>query len=404
MDCFGTFVPRNDGIKGFKIPPLSKEQLCSVSSSLDKIFFPGHLMFQHCIENCKEFSHTGYKGDLAWFACHPEAFVEVSYDRVMTRGGEGAHVQRLPYVGTSAPDSAFTAQSPAVPVERCHTNQGGNLFARQASKLRQVGQQGDCEHWSYARSAFKKVVLFAPEGAFTDSIGEVSIDLGQLFFKPVDISFDGFADAAMRRTEAVLFGDEHLDDLSPSLEQGSQFLCISVRQRSNIGTHGFCESCEDDGIQGVRFCKPPCGFGEVPDLARIDNCQRQASSCHCAGNRCFEPARSFEHYKSGLESQQPIYERCYSGFVVWASPALSGGQHSHIQIRLGDVYTDKTFTLHHSSSFSVPALLMRALSPDNCSGSLRNGCDATRSLTASCDQGEDGLSHPVAYGYQYLLT
>ncbi len=54
---------------------------------------------------------------------------------------------------------------------------------------------GKCNrvHPSNAGNAFKQVVFFAPNGAFTDGIGQVAIDPGQLPFKPFHVDFKSYA-------------------------------------------------------------------------------------------------------------------------------------------------------------------------------------------------------------------
>ncbi len=320
------------------------------------------------------------KGDLAWFAC-PGGVRSDDRDA----GGRSCTA-----AGTSAPD--FTRRVPLSLA--CHTN--GNLFARQAFQARRSASKVTASTGSYARARFE-VVLFAPEGLLRIVSARFPSTSANCF-SPVDIRLMDF-DAALRRTEAVFFSATSISMIC-RLSGAGRFLCTASGRGRTSGRTASGESCEDDGIQGVRFCKPPVALAKSLTWRGLTT--REAGRAPLAGNRCFgNPPVASSTTRAGWS---PNSRFTSDAIPVRRLAQRSGGQHSHVQIRLGDVYTDKTFTLHHSSSFSVPALLMRALSPDNCSGSLRNGCDATRSLTASCDQGEDGLSHPVAYGYQYLLT
>ena len=67
-------------------------------------------MFEHGIENRKQFSHAGGQGELLRLAGREEPLVEGPNQRVVSCRGQGRHVERGPYLGPSAPNRALAPQ------------------------------------------------------------------------------------------------------------------------------------------------------------------------------------------------------------------------------------------------------------------------------------------------------
>ena len=52
-------------------------------------------------------------------------------------------------------------------------------------------------------------------------------------------------------------------------------LAVGVGERAWFGTNAFSEQGDDLGIERVGLGEPSCGTGEIPDLAWVDDGERQ---------------------------------------------------------------------------------------------------------------------------------
>ena len=68
---------------------------------------------------------------------------------------------------------------------------------------------------------------------------------------------------------------DHFHHLAAARDQLGQGLAIGVGDRAWFGTDAFSEQGDDLGIERVGLGEPSSGTGEIPDLARVDDGERQ---------------------------------------------------------------------------------------------------------------------------------
>jgi len=246
-------------------------------------------MFHHCVENCEQFSHACDQGGFFSFACGAQTHIEAPYGRVIACGYKRAHVQYTSDLGAAAPDSSLAAQFSAVTIKRRHPGNGGNLFPVQLAEFRQVRQQSNREHRPNARNAFKEIILFAPDRAFTNGIRQAGIDACQLPFKPFYVDLKRFTDALVRTDETVLFGGKHIYELTPSLKQRRKFLGVGIRQGADMLAQKL-------GVAADSLIRAQAGVRHV--------LQEISSAGHCAEAR----KRLAETAARLLEIPEPVLE------------------------------------------------------------------------------------------------
>ncbi len=123
-------------------------------------------------------------------------------------------------------------------------------------------------------------------GALLDLGGEFFGDVVKLALEPPDV----LAEAAVQRprgeAEAVLLGDQHLQQLPTPGEQGIEQL---------RGPHPLPEEREDRRVEPIGLGQLPRGPREVTDLARIGHDHRQSGRRARRHSRPLEAARGFGH-------------------------------------------------------------------------------------------------------------
>jgi len=166
---------------------------------------------------------------------------------------------------------------------------------------------------------------------------------------PVDTLSEAIA---AQQPPAVTFGHQHLDDLAPSTDQFGQFLCLGIAQGPRLWVDGLAEVGDDGGIKGVGLGKTACGSSEVPDLARIDDGERQAGRREGCRHRHFEAACGFHDDQGRRQGLQPIGQGGQALMVTTDGEGLAAGTDMDIEPVLGDVDAD-------TDLFHDPTLQMR---------------------------------------------
>ena len=88
---------------------------------------------------------------------------------------------------------------------------------------------------------------------------------------------------------------DHFHHLTAAGDQFGQGLAVGVGDRAWFGTDAFSEQGDDLGIERVGLGEPPGGTGEIPDLARIDDGERQTGAGQSRRDGDLEPAGGLEH-------------------------------------------------------------------------------------------------------------
>src|SRR5207248_10540081 len=113
-----------------------------------------------------------------------------------------------------------------------------------------------------------------------------------LLLKPLDGLADGGPDALGRRgsAEPILFGGDHVDDLTATDYEGFEFLSLGITQRTKRRANFVGEEGKDGGVDGVSLSELAGGLGKVADLARIDRHDGEGRACQRCDGSAFETA------------------------------------------------------------------------------------------------------------------
>jgi len=114
---------------------------------------PRRPVFQHGIEDGQQFPHARDERDFLGFAGGAEPLIETPNHGIEAGRHDRSHVECHPHLGTPTPHRASASQGPAIPIQRGHADEGGDLFVRQRTQFRQIGQQGRGQDRTDARHA-----------------------------------------------------------------------------------------------------------------------------------------------------------------------------------------------------------------------------------------------------------
>jgi hypothetical protein len=108
---------------------------------------------------------------------------------------------------------------------------------------------------------------------------------------------------------------DHFHHLPAARDQFGQGLPISVGDWARFGTDAFSEQGDDLGIKRIGLGEPACGTGEIPDLARVDNGNRQSGPGQGSSYDDFEPAGRLEHNQRWSQNSQ-IVDQLLEGLAM----------------------------------------------------------------------------------------
>ena len=103
---------------------------------LDALIVPLGTMFKHGVEDRKQLAHAGCESQFLRLTSGQQPLVEGTDDGVVPGCHQSSHVQRGTNPGSSTPYRAATPQAATIPIERRHTDQGGDLLAVQRAQFR----------------------------------------------------------------------------------------------------------------------------------------------------------------------------------------------------------------------------------------------------------------------------
>ena len=298
-------------------------------------------MFDHRIKNREQLAHASDQGDFEQFALGRQTLVEVPNHGITSGSDQGGHVQSTAHRGSAAPDGAPTFERAAVAVEGGHTDERGNLFAIQGSKLRQLGEQGAAGDRTDALSTAQQLVVLFPDRALLDGSVELLVGALEFLFQPADMGVDAFCDGLGGHRQPVVLGRNHLEDLSSSRGERSEFQSHYIGQGAQLWTNHLSEVRQDSGIDAVGLGQLSGGFSEVSDLAWVDHDHRQIGTHQSARDLAFIATGRFKHDQGGLDLSQPFDQGLDAGLVVGKRFFLTSGADRDIELCFGHIDADE---------------------------------------------------------------
>jgi hypothetical protein len=148
--------------------------------------------------------------------------------------------------------------------------------------------------------------------------------------------------ASMRRwssrlgeAPAIGLGPEHLDELTTAGHELAEALGVFGGQRPDDRADSFGKAGDDVSVKRIGLGERPRGAGEIADLPRVDDRDRQVGAGQ--GGR----HRGFEDDQRGTQRLQPGHELGQPGLIVGDDERLPGGAYVAVEVVLGNIETDE---------------------------------------------------------------
>jgi hypothetical protein len=114
----------------------------------------------------------------------------------------------------------------------------------------------------------------------------------------------------------VALGTDHLDDLAPPGDQLGQALRLDVGQRPSLRPKTFGEQRDHQSIEGVGLGEATERPGEIADLPRVDDRERQLGAAERCGDGNLEAARRLENYQGRCRLAETRDQPLQAGVVT----------------------------------------------------------------------------------------
>jgi hypothetical protein len=227
------------------------EQLSWLSRGQGIIFLPWCLMCEHGIQHGEPLAHACGQGDFRRFSGDPHVVIEGLEHGIVAHRTQRSHRQRRPDTRASAPHAASTAQGATISIEQGHADQGRNPLLGQSAQRRQWRHQGVRADRPHAWDAWPQVVFRAPHRTGADTTPDLRVKVAPFVLQPADVCLDAWVQASGGRTQPVFLGRQHLDELATAPQEGTQLLCLCLRQRPRDRADGLGNVCQRPGIECI---------------------------------------------------------------------------------------------------------------------------------------------------------
>ena len=187
------------------------------------------------------------------------------------------------------------------------------------------------------------MIADAPDRTGLNPAVEIAVSVADLLFEPGDVGEQILADGTAGQREPIALSGAHLDQLPASGDKRMEVGLEIIGERARGGWHARGEGGEDRRIAAVGFLEGAERAGEIPDLAGIDDGDRQARGGEGGGDADFIATGGLEDDHARLEWQDVRDQRGPAGFVVGGLPRLTGGRRrGDVQRGFRDIDTDAT--------------------------------------------------------------
>src|SRR5438132_3755129 len=241
----------------------------------------------------------------------------------------------------------------AISVMGSQTSQGCNLTPRQRSELGQFCDESSSNDFANARNALQQVVLVTPERTATNSLAEITLNLVDLVLEPFDMGRDAWLDLCGCSRQAILFGYDHVDELSSARNKSRELKSLGFWNRPGLWVEGLREVREDSGIDVVGLSQSADGLGEIPNLPWIDDGGWNLRQSQSDDERKLISASSLQNHQCRTNRTQALDQRDNPSIVVGNFRPLPGGPPIHVQPSLRHINANK---ISHDSPRSCTPL------------------------------------------------
>jgi hypothetical protein len=266
----------------------------------DEFGIPWGLVLEHGVENHEQLAHTGGENDLGLFTSPTRGGLRQSQSKrpdvfVAAFGAECGHVQRIPDGTAPTANGSNAHELSTIAIEGCHTDQGGNLLAIELSQLGKFSQESRRRRDSDARHGGHEVDLVLPVIVITNEFVDLILNGFDLFFQGFEDILDTLSSGLGGGLfETVRLGRTQVDQLTAAFDE---LLELSQRALPHIqaaGLDDLTEARQDARVEGIGLGEDTKTFGEIPNLAWIDERNGMAGLEHLGDGHAFESTGRFE--------------------------------------------------------------------------------------------------------------
>ena len=180
---------------------------------------------------------------------------------------------------------------PEVAIDRGDANQGSDLMAADSPEVGQFSEKSACGHVADARNGFQERLGFAPSWGMLDGVADVVVDGVELLLEIGDVAREPSGERLVDGLAApVGFHADHLDDLAPPTDEFGEVDPLRFPKRPCLWTHALGEKGDHLRVERVGLGQAAHRAGEVSDLARVNDTERQPNAGEGRRNSGFEAA------------------------------------------------------------------------------------------------------------------
>ena len=143
--------------------------------------------------------------------------------------------------------------------------------------------------------------------------------------------------------EAIVFGGEHREELTPPGEYGLQEPGFCVGKDAWGGLHGSRQASEDEGVDLVGFGELADGFGEIASLSRVDHDHGDPGGGDRSGGQTLKATGGLQDDQLRAHSFEVREELVNTLLVIGEYEGFSLGQEAHVEGSLGNVDANMDF-------------------------------------------------------------
>lgn len=271
----------------------------------DRLSIPWGIVFEHGVEDYEQLAHTGSENDLGLFAAAAGSALSQSLGKrsdvfVAAFGGEGGHVQSVPDGGASSPDGSGSDEKSAVVIEGSDADKRSNLLPVELSQFGEVSQEGGGGGGSDARHGGHEIDLVLPVVVITNEFADLILDTFDLFFEGFEDVLDALASGLGGCLfETVGLGRTQIDQLTTAFDELLELSQGPVWHFEAARLDDLTEASQDARVERVGLGEDSDAFGEIPDLAWINECHGMSGLEEFGDGHAFETTGGFEDDDTG---------------------------------------------------------------------------------------------------------
>ena len=280
-------------------------------------------------------------------------------DGVEAPGSHGGHVEDATDRLASATDGSFAFPGAAIAIERCESNEGGDLLTIEFSDFGDIGDDRGSGDRSQPRHGLDELDFVLPVIVGFEEGLDHFFDAADFRFERIDDGLDAFPGGlGVGNVPAVGLLSFEVDELSPARDELLDFGLFFGSFLAGSRLHFLGEESQDARIDAIGLGYQAEGLGEIAGASGVDHRDAVASVGEVSDHFPFVAAGGLEDDETSVGTREELFELPISGFGVGQGLVLPGRKNVEIERGLG--YVDSDGNLVRAIHGDVPFLPMRA--------------------------------------------